>query len=255
MVEKASRILVLWCAVAAVAGGCSDDDAIAVDDEPQDTCFETCWEPTTGTASQGTSTTSTTGNDTGSTGEPGNPYPEPDAGPPNAGPGGPAVAFEPGDLYQNCSFLDGGQGDLAFHNLLVMFDGYALMPFAPDIGGGGVAFFDISDPCDPVRVGSTESRGMRESHSVGIAHIDDRWFAVTNYKRTGLLSATGGVLFWDITDPTNPREITAFLDRRAHLSRCVRQRDAGGVLATSVRLRLRVGQRTLGDRRVGSPQP
>jgi len=77
-------------------------------------------------------------------------YPEPGDWPPQTGLGGPAVVFEPGDLFQNCAFLDGGPADAGHHNLLVMFDGDPMMPWAPEWGRGGITFFDVSDPCTPV---------------------------------------------------------------------------------------------------------
>jgi hypothetical protein len=136
------------------------------------------------------------------------PYPDPADWGPNAGPGGPAVEFDEADLLVNCAFITGGDGDIDHHNLVVMFDGYMMMPWAPEFSTGGVSFFDISDPCDPQRVGVGYATSMRESHAVGFAQVDDRWYVVTNYKEAGLLQQTGGIGFWDITDPTAPEMVT-----------------------------------------------
>lgn len=122
-------------------------------------------------------------------------------GPKNNGPGGPQKEFTQDQLFQNCAFLSGGEKDVDHHNILVMFDGYLLMPWAPESGGGGISFYDIKDPCAPKRMSSPYSLTMRESHSVGIAKVGDRWYAVVN----GIQSIVkGGVQFWDITDITNP---------------------------------------------------
>lgn len=162
--------------------------------------------PTTGTGTEG-------GASSGSTGEPPepNPYPEPGAFEPNAGPGGPKVSFGDEAIGVECAALDGGMdGDVGsdelhdteeHHNLLQMFNGYLLMPWAPEFGANaGVTFYDFSDPCAPKAVGSLQSAEMRESHSLGFAGIDGRWYMVVDQMR--LLEFTGGVEFWDITDPT-----------------------------------------------------
>ncbi len=131
-------------------------------------------------------------------------YPELTEGPKNKGPGGPQKEFKEEDLYKNCAYLSGGEKDVDHHNIVMMFDGYLLLPWAPESGGGGISFYDIQDPCSPKRVGSPYSNMMRESHSVGIANIGDRWYAVVN----GIQSITeGGVQFWDITDVTKPKVV------------------------------------------------
>ncbi|MEZ4383324.1 MAG: Ig-like domain-containing protein [Nannocystaceae bacterium] len=139
------------------------------------------------------------------------PYPEPDAWGPNQGPGGPQVAFAPEQLYEKCAYLDGGMdGDVGggekhdtfeHHNHVQMFDGYLLMPWAPEFGlNSGITFYDVSDPCAPVAVGSAQDNDMRESHSLGFAEVDGRWYMAANYLKQ--LSLTdGGILIWDITDP------------------------------------------------------
>jgi hypothetical protein len=205
-----------------VASACGDDGSPAVDD---DTTSSTSSGATTqGSTSSGvdggssTTTAATTMEVTGSSsageteGEPG--YPEPGDHPPNTGPGGPAVAFAPEDLYVNCAFIDGGPGDIDHHNEVVMFDGYLMMPWAPDIGNGGLSFFDISDPCDPQILSSTPHMHMRETHTIGVASIDDRWYAVTAARDFGL-DLDGGILFWDVTDVAAP-EMVAQLNLPGH---------------------------------------
>jgi hypothetical protein len=136
------------------------------------------------------------------------PYPAAGDWPPNAGPGAPTITFTDDQLDTPCSYLDGGEEDRDHHNLVVMWDGYLMMPWAQDLGKGGVTFFDISDPCAPVTVGSHFTDEMRETHSVGIAQYDDRVWATTAHIRT---IVEGGVLFWDITDPAAPEPVSETL--------------------------------------------
>ncbi|HET6585765.1 MAG TPA: Ig-like domain-containing protein [Nannocystaceae bacterium] len=135
------------------------------------------------------------------------PYPPPDGWGPNHGPGGPAVPFDDADLFVNCAYLTGGRTDFDHHNLVVMFDGYLLLPWAPEFSLGGISMFDVSDPCAPQLVGAGTSDSMRETHSLGFASHDDRWYAVVNQKRPGLLQDEGGIQFWDLTDPTAPTQV------------------------------------------------
>ena len=134
------------------------------------------------------------------------PYPEPGAWPPNNGPGAPTQTFSEDELYVNCATLDGGELDFTdHHNLVTMFDGYLLMPWAPEWGRGGLTFFDISDPCAPVTIGGGFSEFMRETHSLGFSHhADGRWTVVN--QRTGLLD--GGIQFWDISDITQAEVVS-----------------------------------------------
>ena len=134
------------------------------------------------------------------------PYPEPAEWPPNRGPGGPAASFAEDQLYINCATLDGGELDVTdHHNLVTMYDGYLLMPWAPEWGRGGLTFFDISDPCNPTVEGTGFSDLMRETHSLGFSqHADGRWTVVN--QRT--LLTVGGVQFWDISDTSAPEAVS-----------------------------------------------
>lgn len=138
----------------------------------------------------------------------GRPYPEPGAWPANRGPGGPAASFTEDQLYVNCAYLDGGPLDTTdHHNLVVMYDGYLVMPWAPEWGGGGLTFFDVSDPCNPTVVGTGYSRSMRETHAIGFSqHADGRW-AVVNQVGALLQPGRAGVQFWDVSDPSAPAAV------------------------------------------------
>lgn len=135
--------------------------------------------------------------------EPG-PFPAPDAWEPNRGPGGPARTFEESELYVSCAFLDGGERDTTdHHNLVTMFDGYLLMPWAPEWGGGGLTFWDVSDPCAPVVIGSGFSQQMRETHAIGFSTFEGRW-AVVDQLGLALAIGRAGIQFWDVSDPSAP---------------------------------------------------
>ena len=138
--------------------------------------------------------------------EPPGPFPAPDAWGPNRGPGGPAASFTEAELYGNCAYLDGGEGDRTdHHNLVTMFDGYLLMPWAPEFGEGGITLWDVSDPCAPVQTGYGEAAHMRESHSIGFSLVNGRWAVVDSlaYDDEALM-IVGGVLFWDLSDTSAP---------------------------------------------------
>ncbi len=124
------------------------------------------------------------------------PIPAPDVHPANAGPGGPRNSFSEAELYRHCAYLEGNDDDPDHHNLAVMFDGYLVLPAAPEWGGGGLTFWDVSDGCAPRRIGAGFDPMMRESHSIAFARVGEKTFAVVNHLR--------GVQFWDVTDPRHP---------------------------------------------------
>lgn len=97
-----------------------------------------------------------------------------------------------------------------------MFDGYLMMPWAPEWGGGGITFFDMSDPCSPATIGSTTSGDMRETHAVGFSLVGGRWYAATAHVEEGLLNTGGGVMFWDVTNPAQPLPLST-LELPGHL--------------------------------------
>lgn len=135
------------------------------------------------------------------------PFPAPDAWEPNRGPGGPRRTFTEAEIHQTCAYLDGGELDTTdHHNLLTMFDGYLLMPWAPEWGGGGLTFWDFSDPCSPEVIGSGYSPTMRESHAIGFSTFRGRW-AVVDQLGQVLLPGRVGVQIWDLADPRAPTAV------------------------------------------------
>lgn len=197
----------VWLSAAALVG-CGDDGSATPDDAGTGDAGETA-DAGGGEPGGGTDAGARFVNNCGPEEEPPGPYPAPDAWGPNAGPGGPAVTFEESALYENCAFLDGGEGDDDHHNLVTMLDGYLLMPWAHDLHMGGITLWDISDPCSPERVGYGATDEMRETHSIGFSNVNGRW-AVTDSLAfdDDLIKLVGGVLFWDLSDLTAPTPIS-----------------------------------------------
>lgn len=136
-------------------------------------------------------------------------YPAPDAHLPLHGPGGPARVFKADELNKRCALLSGGPGDTTqHHNLVVMFDGYLVMPWAPEHAlNGGLALYDVSDPCAPKMIGQQATKKMRETHSIGFSTEGGQW-AVVNHGELlapGHPPISGGIAFWDLSDPTSPK--------------------------------------------------
>ena len=133
------------------------------------------------------------------------PYPEANAWPANNGPGGPAETFTEDALYQNCTFLSGHETDSQHHNLVTMYDGYLLMPWAPEWGHGGLTLWDVSNPCSPVERGLGVSPTMRETHALGFSHYaGGAWTVVNHMEETLLMFGEGGVEIWNLDDTTAP---------------------------------------------------
>ncbi len=133
------------------------------------------------------------------------PFAEPSATPPLRGPGGPAVAFDDDALWVNCATLTGDPDKEYFHhNLVAPYRGHLVLPWSPEFSTGGVSFFDMSDPCSPVKEGEGWDVSMRESHALGFLHLPDDSPQAGDYMvTTGAL----GIAVWDITDPTDPHVI------------------------------------------------
>jgi len=178
----------------------------AADTGPADTGDDTTDPADTG-ATEDTSESESVG-ESSSGGAMPDPYPDPGAFPPNNGPGGPTAEFTPEQVGVECAALDGGMpGDLGdgeahdtfdHHNLVVMFDGWLVLPWAPEFGlNAGITLYDFSDACAPLAVASAQSDEMRESHSLGFANLNERWYMVAAQMSSPF---GGGVEFWDVTD-------------------------------------------------------
>ncbi len=119
---------------------------------------------------------------------------------------GPGLGPVDAPVGQACAFLMGGEGEDEHHNLVVMHDGYLLMPWAPEWGNGGLSFFDMSDPCAPVVVGEAWGSAMRETHTLAFGVVDDReYLAVDSIRDEG---DRGGIGLWDVTDRGHPEWVS-----------------------------------------------
>ena len=127
-------------------------------------------------------------------------FPTVDAMPLLRGSGGPARSFEEMELFENCAQLDGGEEDSHHHNLVIPYRGHLVMPWAPEWGRGGLSFFDISDPCQPEKVGEGFHERMRESHAVGFMYLSEE-------EQYALTAGVLGIQFWDISSLEEPEMI------------------------------------------------
>ncbi|MCB9620406.1 MAG: Ig-like domain-containing protein [Sandaracinus sp.] len=136
------------------------------------------------------------------------PFPEPDAWKPAGWTvHAPQRAFTEEELGTHCAYLSGHEDDIQHHNLLVVYDGYLLMPWAPEWGDGGLTFWDATDPCAPVLRGVGRSETMRETHAIGFSPIGGSWAVVDSMTRP-LFDGGGGIEFWDVSDTSAPEVVS-----------------------------------------------
>lgn len=134
------------------------------------------------------------------------------------GPGLGGLEIGPDELFERCAILDGGEADPTLdqdddhHNLVALVDGYLVMPFAPEWSNGGVAFFDVSDPCAPVKIAERYGEQLRESHTLAFARKGGRLYGAFDHHE-GVVAGEllGGIEIWDLTDPATAAPI-AHLD-------------------------------------------
>jgi hypothetical protein len=125
---------------------------------------------------------------------------EPDGYPPIEGPGGPSVDLSALPLHTACAHLDGGETDRDHHNTVLVWNGYLFMPFAHEAGGGGIAVFEIDDPCAPEPIAIATSETMRETHAAGLTTLGGRhYMAVTSLD---------GIMIFDVTDVRDMRVVS-----------------------------------------------
>ena len=127
-------------------------------------------------------------------------FPDPAASPDWVGPGGPSVSFSAEELFVPCAVLNGGPEDYDHHNLVAPYRGHLVLPWAAEWSDGGVTFFEVDDPCAPVKLQDSYDTDMRETHAIGFTHLRDGphagdW-AVVNHMR--------GIQIWDVSDPWQP---------------------------------------------------
>ena len=116
------------------------------------------------------------------------------------GPGGPSISFSQEELWSNCSPLFGGENDDLHHNLVVPYRGHLVMPWIPEWSRGGVSFFDVSNPCQPVKEGELYHERLRESHSLSFIHLPTEDPNAGEYM---VLTGVLGLQFWEVSDLSN----------------------------------------------------
>ncbi len=170
-----------------------------------------------GTGCAGDTADKAAGTATGETGRPddsGGPaptpfvYPAADAMPPLRGPAGPARTFAEDELFVNCARLDGGEESYHHHNLVTTYRGHLVLPWSPEFGTGGLSLFDMSDPCNPVKVGQGWHNRMRESHAMGFVHLREGDPHAGDYA---VVTGTLGIQIWDLSTLETP-EVVSYLE-------------------------------------------
>lgn len=129
------------------------------------------------------------------------PLPPPDGFDPPTGPGAPSTIFDAAQIGVECAFLPLGDADENHHNTGFFLDGYLVRPWAHERGRGGIAVWDIHDPCSPVLVANVLDEQIRETHATGYSTIGGRWIVVASLT---------GIQFWDLQDVTAPVRVTDF---------------------------------------------
>lgn len=124
------------------------------------------------------------------------------------GGGGPAVAFAEDALWTACAALPGGEEDWLHHNLVMPYRGHLVMPWVPEWSHGGLSLFDMSDPCDPLEVGSGYTEWIRETHAMGFLHVPEGEAHAGDYVA---VNGMRGIQIWDLSDETAP-EMLSYLE-------------------------------------------
>ena len=139
-------------------------------------------------------------------------FPAPDSWPALTGPGAPSQSFDDASLWQSCSFLTGAADDADSHGSVTMYDGYLLMPWAPEEGGGGLSVFSLEDPCEPERLADAADPGIRQTHGISLRRYQEQVLAAFSYHG-GMAGddVIGGVQIWDISDLGQPQVVSQIL--------------------------------------------
>ena len=114
-----------------------------------------------------------------------------------AGPGLPNLSYSSTEVFKPLSIIKSTvNGDPHGEGNVQMVDGYLFVPFGKDSGvpGGGLSFYDISNPRAPRKVSQVENAELIEPHGFGF----------TNGGRYAAMSAIKGVQFWDFSDVLKP---------------------------------------------------
>ncbi len=116
-----------------------------------------------------------------------------------AGPGLPNQSYSSTEVFKPLSIIKSSvAGSARGEGTVQMVDGYLFVPFGRDSGasGGGFAFYDISNPRAPVKIGQTDNTSLREPHGFG--------FSTSFGGHIVVMQAIKGIQFWDVADPRAP---------------------------------------------------
>ena len=115
----------------------------------------------------------------------------------------PNVPFAPEEVGKPVAIIRSASasGAARGHSNVAVINGHLLVPFAPDSGlpGGGLSFYDLSDPRRPVLVRSVDEPALREAHGFG--------FSTSYGGNHAVFQTTDGIQFWDLSDVSDPRMI------------------------------------------------
>ncbi len=116
-----------------------------------------------------------------------------------AGPGLPNLTYSSSEVFKPISTIHSAVGTAKRgEGNVQMVEGYLFVPFGVDSGapGGGVSFYDISNPRSPQKVSQVNVNSLREPHGIGFSTSYGGHFAT--------MQAVDGIQFWDFSNPLSP---------------------------------------------------
>jgi len=121
-----------------------------------------------------------------------------------AGPGLPNLSYGSSEVFKPLSVIRSAvAGSARGEGTVQMVEGYLFVPFGKDSGasGGGIAFYDISNPRSPVKVSQVDVSALREPHGFGF----------TNGGKHAVMQTINGIMFWDFTNPLAPTQLSSLV--------------------------------------------
>jgi YVTN family beta-propeller protein len=121
-----------------------------------------------------------------------------------AGPGLPNLTYSSSEVFKPLSIIKSNvSGAARGHGTVQMVDGYLFVPFGVDSGnpGGGISFYDISNPRSPRLVSQVNNTNLREPHGFGFSNSYPGRYAV--------MQTISGIQFWNFTNPLAPTLLRA----------------------------------------------
>ncbi len=121
-----------------------------------------------------------------------------------AGPGLPNRSYTDAEVFKPISIIRSNiSGSQRGEGSAQMVEGYLFVPFGKDSGanGGGISFYDISNPRSPVKVSQVNDSELREPHGIGFTTSYGGHFAV--------MQTIKGIAFWDFSNPLTPKKLAS----------------------------------------------